>query len=161
MPHGGEMIFPTFVRSEPRHIFSTVGTISPGELRVDDRIVRYSMSAKGEHKISLRALASTGRVGYLYKTGDKWALIVRSFFVNPSGEYIDVPWTETDYFGYAIQACNVNSGLGSFSELEYHIPAIGNGTGRSRCDDVSVVWAFRGSFDGIRAVCRVLLTPEI
>jgi hypothetical protein len=161
MPHGGEMLFPMFVRSQPRHVFSTIGTVGPEDLSVSDHLVRYRMRAKGEHKISLRALPSTGRIGYIYQTGTQWAMIVRNFFINPSGEYVDVPWTETDDFGYSTQACNVNSGLGSFSELEYHIPAIGRGTGRTRCDDASVVWAFRGSFDGIRSVCHALLTPEI
>ena len=33
--------------------------------------------------------------------------------MNPSGEYVDVPWTETENFGFAFQACNVNSNLGS------------------------------------------------
>jgi len=161
MPHGGEMLFPTFVRAQPRHIFSTIGTIGPEDLSVNDHLIRYRMRAKGEHKLSIRALPSTGRIGYIYQTGTQWALIVRNFFLNPSGEYVDVPWDDTDYFGYSTQACNVNSGLGSFSELEYHIPAIGRGTGRTCCDDKSVVWAFRGSLDGIRAVCRALLTPEM
>jgi hypothetical protein len=119
------------------------------------------MRAKGEHKISLRALPSTGRIGYIYQTDTQWAMIVRNFFINPSGEYVDVPWTDTNYFGFSTQACNVNSRLGSFSELEYHIPAIGRGTGHTHCNDTSVVWAFRGSFDGIRAACRALLTPDI
>jgi len=161
MPHGGEMLFPTFVRSQPRHIFSTIGTIEPEDLSVNDHLIRYRMRAKGEHKLSIRALPSTGRIGYIYQTGPQWAMIVRNFFINPSGEYVDVPFDETDRFGYSTQACNVNSGLGSFSELEYHIPAIGRGTGRTRCDDASVVWAFRGSLNGIRAVCRALLTPEM
>ncbi len=45
--------------------------------------------------------------------------------------------------GYSTQACNVNSRLGQFSELEYHIPAIGGRTGRLHCDDAAQVWAFR------------------
>lgn len=161
MPHNGEMLFPTFVRSQPRHIFSTVGTIGTEDLSVSEHLIRYRMRAKGEHKLAIRALPSTGRIGYIYQSGTQWALIVRSFFINPSGEYVDVPWTDAEYFGFSTQACNVNSGLGSFSELEYHIPAIGCGTGRTRCDESSVIWAFRGSYDGICNVCRALLTPEI
>jgi hypothetical protein len=53
----------------------------------------------------------------------------------------------------------VNSGLGQFSELEYHIPAIGAGTGRNRCDDVAQVWAFRGPQQRILAVTQALLSP--
>jgi hypothetical protein len=157
MPHGGDLLIPTFGRSEPRHIFSTVDRIPPDDLITTDHLIRYRMRQKGEHKISIRAVAVCGRVGYLHQASGDWALIVRSFVVNPSGEYVDVPWTETDYFGFAVQACNVNSALGAFSELEYHIPAIGKGTGRTRCDDEAQVWAFRGPQAKIATVASLLL----
>jgi hypothetical protein len=53
-----------------------------------------------------------------------------------------------------------NDALGSFGELEYHIPAVGHGTGRVRCDDWSTVWAFRGPFELIRKVSGILLSPD-
>jgi hypothetical protein len=154
MPHGGELLIPTYSRSEPRLI---MGAIPPADLRVEEGLVRYRMRQPGEHKISLRALATCGRVGYLYPSGDKWCLIVRNFAVNPSGEYVDVPWNEPGWLGFSTQACNVNSGLGQFSELEYHLPAIGHGTGRTRCDDEAQVWAFRGPESQVRRVCGLLV----
>ena len=39
--------------------------------------------------------------------------------------------------------------------------AIGPGTGREGCEDVSQVWAFRGTTEEIRAVAHTLLSPEI
>jgi hypothetical protein len=158
MPHGGDLIVPTYVRATPTIYF---GNITTDDLIVDDHMVRYRMRAKGEHKLCIRATATAGRVGYVYRTGRQWALIVRNFTVNPSGEYVDVPWKDTEDFGYSTQACNVNSGLGQFSELEYHIPAIGKGTGRSRCDDEAQVWAFRGSEQNIRKVAAGLLTEAL
>jgi hypothetical protein len=119
------------------------------------------MRATGEHKIGIRAVATTGRAGYLYHRGDQSALVVRNFVVNPSGEYVDVPWTDTQDFGYSTQACNVNSKLGAFSELEYHAPAIGHGTGRTHCVDESQVWAFRGDSAKIRHIAQTLLSPTI
>lgn len=159
MPHGGDLLIPTFSRAEPRHIFSTAGTIPPEELVTTDHLVRYRMRQKGEHKISLRAVSVANRIGYLFQAAGRWALIVRNIVVNPSGEYVDVPWTETDYFGFAVQACNVNSKLGEFSELEYHIPAIG-GTGVTRCEDAAQVWAFRGNRAQIELIAKALLTPN-
>jgi hypothetical protein len=157
MPHGGDLLMPTFSRANPRRIF---GNIPVEDLVVSDRLVRYRMRQAGEHKIALRAVAVTGRVGYLFEQGRRWALIIRNFVVNPSGEYVDVPWDDPSDLGYATQACNVNSGLGQFSELEYHIPAIGGSTGRMRCEDTAQVWAFRGSQQEIKNVARTLLTPE-
>ncbi|MCX7428659.1 MAG: hypothetical protein NTW96_23915 [Planctomycetia bacterium] len=127
-----------------------------------DHLLRYRMRATGEHKIDIRAVAITGRIGYLHETSEgRWALIVRNFFVDPSGEYVDVPWGDPDDLGYAAQACNVNSALGHFSELEYHVPAIGGDTGRRRCDDATQVWAFRGSERRMRAVAAMLLGATI
>ncbi len=86
------------------------------------------------------------------------SLIIRNFAVNPSGEYVDVPWRDTGYLGFSTQACNIKSALGQFSELEYHIPAIGYHTGAIRCDDTAQVWAFRGSIQQVQGITRILLT---
>ncbi|MSO23409.1 MAG: hypothetical protein EXQ58_09185 [Acidobacteria bacterium] len=66
---------------------------------MDDRLIRYRMSASGEQKIGIRAVATVVRVGYLYETDGRSALIVRNFSVNPSGEYIDVVWNKTEDYG--------------------------------------------------------------
>lgn len=156
MPHGGDLFVSTYSRAEPKVY---MGTIAPDDLIVTDQSVRYRMRAKGEHKIGLRAIGMTGRAGYLYSVGDdEAALIIRNFFVNPSGEYVDVPWRETGNLGFAIQACNVDSALGSFSELEYHVPAIGGGTGLTSCEDVSQIWAWRGPQESVRAIARRMLS---
>ena len=64
----------------------------------------YHRPGKGEDRKSrmprlrfgIRAVATTGRAGYLYRTGAQFALVIRSFFVNPPGEYVDIPWTEPE-----------------------------------------------------------------
>ncbi len=157
MPHGGELLVPTYSRATPKLVF---GNIPEADLVASDRLVRYRMRQVGEHKIALRAIATPGRVGYVFQQGERWAVIIRNFVVNPSGEYVDVPWDDPTDLGYSTQACNVNSGLGQFSELEYHIPAIGGATGRQQCDDTAQVWAFRGSKEGVATVVHSLLCPE-
>ena len=158
MPHRGELLIPTFSLTEPKVWF---GSISPEDLIVNEHLVRYKMRATGEHKLGVRAVATTGRVGYLCGSGSDCTLIVRCYAVNPSGEYVDPPWKDPEDLGYSTQACNVNSKLGSFSELEYHIPAIGGQTGRLRCDDAAQIWAFRGPEDAVKTAGRSLLSPEI
>jgi hypothetical protein len=155
MPHGGELHVPTFGRAEVKVY---MGDIGEEDLSIADGLFRYRMRAAGEHKIGLRATSMTGRVGYLYQRNEQASLIVRNFFVNPSGEYVDVPWQTTEDFGYAVQACNVNSRLGAFSELEYHVPAIGGQTGLDYCEDVSQIWAFRGPTSLVQKAARLLLS---
>lgn len=158
MPHGGELLIPTFSKTTPKIWF---GEISAEDLNASEHLIRYRMRAQGEHKMGVRAVATTGRVGYLYGAGEQCALIVRNYSVNPSGEYVDAPWKDPGDLGYSTQACNVNSKLGSFSELEYHIPAIGGDTGVLRCDDAAQIWAFRGPEETIKMAARCLLSPEI
>lgn len=155
LPNGGEMFVPTYYRSEPTVFF---GVIPPGDLRAEERLVRYKMNAPGEQKISVRALATTGRAGYWYEESDTSVLIVRNFSVHPSGEYTDVWHTLPNDKGYSFQACNINSQWGSFSEMEYHMPDLGGDTGHSRQSDVSEVWAFRGTHGHIERAAGILLT---
>jgi hypothetical protein len=160
MPHRGELLIPTYSKAKPRIYFGLVDAPSD-ELTVTDRLVRFKMRAAGEHKIGLRSMVTTGRIGYLYPTGNQQALIVRNFCVNPSGEYADVPWTEPEDRGYSAQACSVNSRWGMFSEMEYHVPAIGGDTGLRYIEDRSQLWAFRGSRHDIENIARALLSNEI
>ncbi len=160
MPHQGDLFIPTYSKANPRIYFGLVDAPSD-ELTVTDRLVRFKMRATGEHKIGLRSMVTAGRIGYLYPTGNQQALIVRNFSVNPSGEYADVPWTEPEDRGYSTQACSVNSRWGMFSEMEYHVPAIGGDTGLRYIEDRSQLWAFRGSRHDIENIARALLSSEI
>ncbi len=158
LPHGGEMWIPTYSKCHPNLI---MGAVAAPDLAVGERLIQYKMGAVGEDKIGIRAVATAGRVGYFYPDGDQSALVIRNFFVNPSGEYVDVPWDNTADFGYSFQACNIKGNQGPFSELEYHSPAIGAGTGRTRSIDESQVWAFRGTSAEIRAIAHTLLSSDM
>jgi len=63
--------------------------------------------------VSVLALASTGRVGYLFRQGSQSCLVVRIFNINPSGKYVDLWGTRVEDDGYAIQACNIHSNWGT------------------------------------------------
>ena len=155
MPNGGEMLVPTYTRTDPTVFF---GEIPKADLKVEDRMVRYRMRADGAQKICVRALHCTGRAGYTYDTDGDSVLVVRTFDVNPSGDYVDVWSTNMKDDGYAFQACNINlEELGSFSELEYHAPAIGAKTGLKHSRDTSSVWAFRGPRAKVEGLAGTLL----
>ena len=158
LPPGGNFLAPTITKTQPTIYF---GKIPRGDLGTRQQAVRYTMRAQGIQKIGIPASAATGRAGYLYQQGGTWALVVRNFFVDPSGEYVDVPWGrdgQVGSLGTAIQACNVNCDLGRFAELEYHVPAVGGNTGAACREDVSQVWAFRGPRKSIETIARHLVS---
>lgn len=158
MPHGGELLIPTSSRAEVRVLFGSIGS---DDLEISARMVRYHMRAQGNHKLGIGPAPLTGRAGYLYADGGEDCLIVRDFHVDPAGEYVDIPWSEPPGPGAAFQACNVNSEIGTFSELEYHAPALVSESGATFCEDSSVVWAFRGSPSLIQQVALKLLSSGV
>jgi hypothetical protein len=158
LPHGGEMIVPTYVRTEPRVLW---GDIPADRLVSEDRAWRLKMDFSGEHKIALRAVDLTGRAAYLRHSGGTWWLVIRNFSVNPSGEYVDVPKDAPNDLGYAFHAVNILSSLGAFCELEHHSPAFGRHETDASVTDTSQVWAYCGPADAIKAIGKLLLGVEL
>jgi hypothetical protein len=161
LPPGGELIVPTHSPARTQVIF---GKIPSGHVQRKANSVRYRMSSSTTAKLAIRGVYVTGRMGYVHRDGKGgWELVVRNFFVNPSGEYVDTPFDNEKDRGDAVQAANVaEPAIGCFSEMEHHAPAVGADTGRRTSTDVSQVWAYRGSRKVIGRVAETLLgcTPK-
>jgi hypothetical protein len=159
LPEGGEMIAPIYSRTTPQPCF---GNVPADHVDVEDHVVRMNMDLRGSHKLALKATATCGRVGYVYGQGDIRSLVIRNFLANPSGRYIDVQRHDLEDFGYSVQLCRVDEeAFGSFCELEYHTPALGDLPDPARSEDVSQVWAFRGLREAIDAIAVKLLGVRI
>jgi hypothetical protein len=154
LPHGGDFLAPTDSRVEPKILF---GSIADSDLLLEENMVRYKMRAHGENKLGLKAKGLTERMGYSRLADGAADLIVRNFIIDPSGDYINAPWSEPEGEGFVIEACNIDSSLGSFSEIEYHAPAIGGLRKQTSYEDVSQLWAFRGKEQEILQIARLLL----
>ncbi|OHB56849.1 MAG: hypothetical protein A2Y12_04410 [Planctomycetes bacterium GWF2_42_9] len=158
LPCGGKMIVPTYQEANPVTIF---GELFKKDLSISDNLCLYNVSNEGSCKFSLQAIEITGRAGYVYDNEGSQTLVVRNFFVNPCGLYIDVPFNEPQRTGFAFQVCKINNPQwGNFVELEYHTPAIGSAAGQFECTDVSQTWAFRGEPEKIQKIIKLLLTSS-
>ncbi len=155
LPARGEMIAPLRSPTAPTLYF---GEIPHGHLRVHADCIRYRMDAPNEQKIGIEPAVITGRTGYRLENTQHATLIIRNFHIDPRGDYADVPLNDSDRPGDAVQACSVNTPrLGTFAEMEYHVPAIGATGGQSACVDESEVWAFQGLATQIDAIAGELL----
>jgi len=162
LPPGGELMVATHSRARTQVIF---GKIPAGDLHCEPHCIRYRMASATTAKLAIRGVSVTGRMGYVRPNSEGgWDLVVRNFFPNPSGEYVDTPFDRLRDRGDALQACNVAEPAigGSFSEIEHHVPAVGADTGRQSNTDSSQVWAYRGSRRAIARVAETLLgcTPK-
>jgi hypothetical protein len=159
LPPGGEMLVPLYSRTTPQKCF---GDIPAQSLTIENNLFRVRANFAGSHKIALKATSVCGRAGYAYGQGEIFSLVIRNFFVNPSGQYVDVQRHDPDDFGYAFQMSRVDEvDYGSFCEMENHAPAIGTYPDPSRSEDTSQVWAFRGEREAIDAIAYKLLGGRI
>jgi hypothetical protein len=155
LPPGGEMLVPLYSRVTPQKCF---GDVPADRVTIEDHLLRVKADFAGSHKIAVKAAALCGRTGYVYGRDDRWSLVMRNFFVNPSGEYIDVQRHDPGDFGYGFQMCRVDEvEFGSFCEMEYHAPALGSLPDPSHSEDLSQIWAFRGTRAAIDAAAGKLL----
>lgn len=156
LPQGGDMLVPTYSRAVPQKCF---GDVPADHVVITDRLLRINkIDFAGSHKIAVKAASLCGRTGYIYGSADQWSLVIRNFFVNPSGDYIDVQRHDPEDFGYGFQMCRVDEpAFGSFCEMEYHAPCVGTWPDTSKSEDLSQIWAFRGSRNAIGAIAQKLL----
>ena len=66
LPHGGELLIPTFSKAKIKTYF---GKVDAEDLTLTDHLIRYHMRGPGEHKIGFEAPVVTGRGGYLKLDG--------------------------------------------------------------------------------------------
>jgi hypothetical protein len=159
LPPGGELLVPLYSRAQPQKCF---GDVPADRITLDNHLLRVKVDFPGSHKIAMKAASLCGRTGYIYAQGDRWSLAIRNFFVNPTGEYVDVQRHDPDDLGYAFQMCRVDEiEFGSFCEMEYHAPAMGNLPDVAQSMDVSQVWAFRGTREAINAIAGKLLGANV
>ena len=158
-PPGGEMLVPLYSRAVPQKCF---GDIPADRVTIEDHLLRIRADFAGSHKIAVKAAALCGRTGYRYGQGDDWSLVVRNFFVNPSGEYIDVQRHDPDDCGYALP--DVPGGRGRVRQFLRDGVSCSRPWGPcpkpARSEDVSQVWAFRGSREAIDHIAHKLLGAE-
>jgi len=158
-PRGGELLVPLYSRAVPQKCF---GDVPADRVTIEDHLLRVKADFTGSHKIAVKAASLCGRTGYVYHQKDCWSMVVRNFFVKPSGEYIDSQRHDPDDYGYAFQMCRVDEvEFGSFLEMEYHAPGLGELPDPTRSEDISQIWAFRGTHEAIGAIAMKLLGARI
>ncbi|MCU6711207.1 hypothetical protein M6D81_21160 [Paenibacillus sp. J5C_2022] len=154
VPPRGRILVPSYGPVRPRTMFSQTDTVN-----VELAPHGFRIPCEGVHsfKLSVDALSSTGRFGYLRRLDDnRSSLVVRQFTVHPSGIYPDYPPDDSHYKGSCMQFYYDGGQLGHFAELEYHSPALSiDVPGAS--SDVSKVYYFVGPHDNIEQISQDLL----
>lgn len=154
VPPGGTILAPTYGSVRPLTMFSQTENI---EMTLLPNGLQLPCAGPNSFKLSIDALSSTGRFGYLRQINDKKSsLIVRQFSVNPTGIYPDYPPNQPNHLGSCMQFYFDGGQLGHFAELEYHSPALPIGI-QGQSTDVSQLYYFVGDVSSIQEIARVFL----
>lgn len=154
VPPGGEIWTPTFGSVQPLTMFSQTDQIP---IKLQNNGFQVRCEGDSSFKLSVDAISSTGRFGYVRRIDDSTSsLIVRQFTVHPSGSYPDYPPHQRQYEGSCMQFYFDGGQLGHFAELEYHSPALSIDA-PGGMTDASELHYFTGATESIRAIAQLML----
>ena len=111
---------------------------------VDDTGVRCRVSNPVSSKFGIAVEASRGVFTCREDQPDRSDLIVRQFDLDPGALYSDVPCSQPDARGHAVQVYVDDGAHGGFGELEHHSAALDGASGIDEVSDQCDTWVFRG-----------------
>lgn len=154
---GGDLLMPASPELEAVDYFAPVDAAHQVIDR-DSGVVRVKISGRRQFKVGYKACHLFGRIGYVNQLhNDRWYLLVRNFFNNPSVPYAEEPPHLPGCHGHSVHVYNDDGSLGGFGELEMMGQTIGGGTGRSTSSDQFLSWLFVGLEASVQRLARHLL----
>ena len=156
---GGWVLLPTLSRVSPREYFEPV---RPEHCWSVPDALELSITGAHRYKVGVGALHHLGRVAYL-RTLDagRACLMVRSFFNNPSSDYLEEPADRPGEHGDSIHVYNDDGNAGGFGEIECYGQALGGAGRRTAASDTTVLWLYHGQPAAITEVARRLLGERV
>jgi len=152
---GGILLIPSSPKVEVTNYFEPIDE----ELQtIHDNYVALKITGNRQYKVGYKAAHVFGRLAYLNHLDDGRAyLIVRNFYNDPSGLYLEEPPDRPGWRGDSIYVYNDDGGFGGFGELECLGQAIGGITGRSSSTDRMALWLYVGDADKVKRIALHLL----
>ena len=128
-------------------------------MHIKDSVSAVFMQPENLFKFGIPAAYCSGRVGYLYHEEDSitWSLLIRSYFVNPSGIYSEEPFDSSGDSGYAFHLYNSGDTSNRFGELECQGEAIGTDLENTQSSDKMLTWFHQGNLSSLIKIASILL----
>lgn len=154
----GTMYIPTTAAAQFTEYYEP---FEPGYQSIAPNFVQIKIDAQKRFKVGYKSAFTTGRSGYISKSEDKFYLMVRSFYNDPSGAYLKSPVTSPNESGHALHIYNDDGNTGRFAEHECSCLPIGGSTGRRRSSDRISTMYFVDNLENLHEICRLLLGIEL
>ena len=155
----GWVLLPTLSSVTPREYFEPV---RPEHRWSAPDALELSITGAHRYKVGIGALHHLGRIAYLRPLDAARAcLIVRSFFNNPSSDYLEEPADRPGLNGDSIHVYNDDGNAGGFGEIECYGQALGGAGRRTVAADTTMLWIYHGPAAAITEVARRLLGERV
>ena len=156
---GGWVHLPTLSSVTPREYFEPVR--AEHRWSVPDAL-ELSITGAHRYKVGVDARQHLGRVAYLRPLdATRACLIVRSFFNNPSSDYLEEPADRPGVSGDSIHVYNDDGNAGGFGEIECYGQALGGEGRRTTAADTTALWIYHGHPAAITEVAQRLLGERV
>jgi hypothetical protein len=151
---GGDVLIATL----PGVTYDDFITPAPTELHaLQPGYVRARVTGDRWYKTGYDARCVTGRFAYLHQTSPNGGyLLVRAFYSNPAGRYLEEPAHQTGRNGHSMFVYD-DGRFGGFGEFECMGAAIGGPGDPAGCLDRVPLWIYAGEPARLRAVAGALL----
>ena len=113
------------------------------------------------YKVGLRSPHLLGRAAYLHRSSPVSELVVRTYFNDPTSEYVEEPGPLTGCRGLSFHVYNDGGLFGGFGELECNGRTLGVSIGRTVSRDEFGFWYFRGPKKRLLDIGRIFLGDAV
>ncbi|MBN9386715.1 MAG: hypothetical protein J0I20_01580 [Chloroflexi bacterium] len=158
---GGEVYVPLVRPVQPTLYILPDG---PGDthLAFGEGYSKLKIDGKHCYKVGFNSGYLTGRVAYLNREdAQNGYLLIRSYFNNPSEEYIEEPSHLPGYRGDSAFIYNDSGELGAFGELECQGGTVEGAPGKQTATDTLLLWAYWGPLSRLYRIAQQLLQINI
>ncbi len=150
---GGKVVTPFFGEFEFVDYYEPVGDLQ----RVRDGYAELDITGRDKYKVAYRSAQTFGRMAYAKDMGDRWQLMMRNYYNDPSIPYISEPWGDLGNRGCSVYYYNDHGSVDGFAEFENSGPVVGEKAGRTQSFNTSSVWFFFGGRAEIHRIMEALL----
>lgn len=152
----GKFVVPFFGAFQFDDYYEPVGEMQ----RVKRGYAELDVTGWRKYKTAYKSAMTFGRIAYVTRFGEDWAVMIRNYYNDPSSPYVSEPWNQLGRRGSSAYFYNDDGSNGGFGEFEHGGLTAGPDTGRTRSENASSLWFFFGEREKISEVMRVLLGVE-
>ena len=150
---GGKFVIPILGGFQFDDYYDPVGEMQRTKLGY----VELDVTGYHKYKTAYKSASTFGRIAYVSRFADRWSVMIRNYYNDPSAPYVSEPWNRLGERGCSCYFYNDDGSNGGFGEFEHGGLTIRPDIGCARTINTSSLWFFFADAQRIGDVMRTLL----